>query len=352
MPMKLSGKKMFLDDRIECPKKEGREEMTGKRHIIVTLAAFCVVLSGFLALAAVGWGSESKESTWPTPKPTVTVNPPTEATSKPNPSGLGYWLVASDGGIFSFGDAVFHGSIGDITFNRSIATMAATPSGNGYWLVASDGGIFSFGDAGFYGSTGNIVLNQPIVGMAATPSGLGYWLVASDGGIFSFGDAGFYGSTGNIALNQTIVGMAANPTTNPPPTPVPAPAPAPPPTPVPAPATIPGGPGDPVIEFAYVPPYGSFENLKGQIWHVWPSDYKVAVYIYVIGRWWTKPYWSWPLTTINPDGSWTCDITTGGVDQRATNIVAFLVPNGYDPPEDRPDLVQDAVAKVEMARAP
>ena len=25
--------------------------------------------------------------------------------------------------------------------------MAATPDGKGYWLVASDGGIFTFGDA-------------------------------------------------------------------------------------------------------------------------------------------------------------------------------------------------------------
>ena len=30
--------------------------------------------------------------------------------------------------------------------------MAATPSGGGYWLVAADGGIFSFGSAAFYGS--------------------------------------------------------------------------------------------------------------------------------------------------------------------------------------------------------
>jgi hypothetical protein len=32
--------------------------------------------------------------------------------------------------------------------------MAATPSGKGYWLVAADGGVFSFGDAGFFGSEG------------------------------------------------------------------------------------------------------------------------------------------------------------------------------------------------------
>ncbi len=123
----------------------------------------------------------------------------------------GYWLVASDGGIFSFGDAAFYGSTGNIHLNQPIVGMAATPDGRGYWLVASDGGIFSFGDAAFYGSTGNIHLNQPIVGMAATPDGRGYWLVASDGGIFSFGDAAFYGSTGNIHLNRPIVGMAATP---------------------------------------------------------------------------------------------------------------------------------------------
>ena len=64
--------------------------------------------------------------------------------------------------------------------------MAATPDGHGYWLVASDGGIFTFGDARFYGSTGAIALNKPIVGMAATPTGNGYWLVGSDGGIFAY----------------------------------------------------------------------------------------------------------------------------------------------------------------------
>ncbi len=88
------------------------------------------------------------------------------------------------------------------------APARPAPDGKGYWLVASDGGIFSFGDAGFYGSTGAIRLTQPVVGMAATPDGKGYWLVASDGGIFSFGDAGFYGSTGAIRLTQPVRGAA------------------------------------------------------------------------------------------------------------------------------------------------
>jgi hypothetical protein len=121
----------------------------------------------------------------------------------------GYWLVAADGGIFSFGNAPFYGSMGGSHLNKPIVGMAAAPKSGGYWLVASDGGIFSFGNAPFYGSMGGSHLNQPIVGMAATPDGGGYWLVAADGGIFSFGDAHFYGSTGNIRLNEPIVGMAA-----------------------------------------------------------------------------------------------------------------------------------------------
>jgi hypothetical protein len=127
------------------------------------------------------------------------------------PTGKGYWLAASDGGIFAFGDAKFYGSTGNLTLNRPIVRMAATPTGKGYWLVASDGGIFAFGDAAFFGSTGAIRLNKPIVGMAATPSGRGYWLVASDGGIFAFGDARFYGSTGNLRLNRPIVDLAPSP---------------------------------------------------------------------------------------------------------------------------------------------
>ncbi len=45
--------------------------------------------------------------------------------------------------------------------------MAPTTDGGGYWLVASDGGIFAYGDAPFEGSTGGMSLNRPIVGMAA-----------------------------------------------------------------------------------------------------------------------------------------------------------------------------------------
>jgi hypothetical protein len=75
-------------------------------------------------------------------------------------------------------------------------------------LVASDGGVFTFGDAHFYGSTGGLRLAKPIVGMALTASGKGYYLVASDGGVFTFGDAPFDGSTGTVHLAQPIVDVS------------------------------------------------------------------------------------------------------------------------------------------------
>ncbi len=122
---------------------------------------------------------------------------------------------------------------------------------------------------------------------------------------------------------------------------------------------IPTGPGDPKIEFTYVPPYGSWGDwLRGQVLHVKPADYGVAVYIKVRGGWWTKPYWSIPVTAIAPDGNWTCNITTGGVDHEATEIVAYLIPIGYNPPlmgggSTLPiELDVHSVAKISATRTP
>jgi hypothetical protein len=121
----------------------------------------------------------------------------------------GYDMVATDGGVFDYGNLPFCGSTGSLLLNKPVVGMAATRDGGGYWLVASDGGIFNYGDARFYGSTGGMPLNRPIVGMAATRDGKGYWLVASDGGIFTYGDATFHGSAGALPLNKPVVGMSA-----------------------------------------------------------------------------------------------------------------------------------------------
>lgn len=86
------------------------------------------------------------------------------------------------------------------------------------------------------------------------------------------------------------------------------------------------------IKFTYVPKYGSFKNLNGKVVNANPKKYRIAVYIYVNGGWWTKPYKNKPTTIIKPNGKWSCDITTGGYDQKATIIRAYLIPAKYKPP--------------------
>jgi hypothetical protein len=43
----------------------------------------------------------------------------------------------------------FYGSARSDSLNKPIVAIASTPDGHGYWLVASDGGVFSYGDARF-----------------------------------------------------------------------------------------------------------------------------------------------------------------------------------------------------------
>ncbi|MEW5956174.1 MAG: hypothetical protein AB1801_00500 [Chloroflexota bacterium] len=113
----------------------------------------------------------------------------------------------------------------------------------------------------------------------------------------------------------------------------------------------------PIITFTQVPAYGSFANLTGRAACINPVDYKVVVYIFVSG-WWIKPTFADPVTPIQPDGSWTTDITTGGVDETATGIVAFLIHKTYPPPPlggaaDLPiELYQESVAYTQVERTP
>jgi hypothetical protein len=86
--------------------------------------------------------------------------------------------------------------------------MAASPTGAGYWMVASDGGIFSFGDTEFRGTVAQLGRTD-VVGMARTVTGEGYWLAAADGTVWPFGDAAVLGDLRGTRLNRPIVGFAA-----------------------------------------------------------------------------------------------------------------------------------------------
>ncbi len=115
--------------------------------------------------------------------------------------------MASDGGVFAFGDAGFSGSMGDRHLNRPVVALAATPSGAGYWMAASDGGVFAFGDAGYFGSMGDRHLVSSVISIGRSATGQGYAMGAGDGGVFTYGDAAFLGSASGLAPVGTVAGL-------------------------------------------------------------------------------------------------------------------------------------------------
>jgi hypothetical protein len=82
-----------------------------------------------------------------------------------------------------------------------VIDSSATPTGNGYYMVAADGGLFAFGDAVYRKSVPEVLpgvtLNAPVVAITVTDTNAGYRMVAADGGVFNFGNSPFHGSLGS-----------------------------------------------------------------------------------------------------------------------------------------------------------
>jgi hypothetical protein len=147
----------------------------------------------------------------------------------PTPTGKGYWVLGVDGGVFSFGDAEFFGSVPGLGLTSKVVAMApaagtparvatrSTPAAvaksGGYWVLADDGGVFSFG-VPFYGSVpgAGLCAWPKGVQLAPTDTGNGYWVVGEDGSVFSFGDAVRYGDVAGLGLEIRAVDLAVVPT--------------------------------------------------------------------------------------------------------------------------------------------
>lgn len=157
------------------------------------------------------------------------------------PDHGGYWLVGLDGGVFTYGDAPFYGSIPGSGGSGGPQTVALVPdaSTGGYWEVDADGGVFSYHatyhgslpgigvgtlavvDAGPYGTDGYCMLwntgrvdcflsngshiepvgpvessqaayTDPVVSMSIT-SGGGIWTVSRRGVVRNYGNASYEG---------------------------------------------------------------------------------------------------------------------------------------------------------------
>jgi Tol biopolymer transport system component len=159
-------------------------------------------------------------------------------------SGPGYWALAANGTVYSFGGAPSSGALppgpaavdidaipgGGYVVLREDGTVVASddpevfpavassqlrpgerpssisvlPDGVGFWVFTDHGRVFPFGEAQSFGDLAATKLNGPVLDSVATPTGNGYYMVASDGGVFAFGDARFAGSTGAMRLNSPV----------------------------------------------------------------------------------------------------------------------------------------------------
>ena len=126
------------------------------------------------------------------------------------PSGRGYWLTSDDGGVFTIGDAPFHGAL-PWSVPRVVTAMTPTPDGRGYWLVGPTGGIVAFGSAPTLGNGAWRVppypynlfrpAPGPAVAIVRAPGRVpGYWIVDDNGRVVARGAAADLGGDSNLAL--------------------------------------------------------------------------------------------------------------------------------------------------------
>jgi hypothetical protein len=133
----------------------------------------------------------------------------------PTKDDEGYWLDASDGGVFSYGDTQFYGSIPELgihpygsglpeSLNAPIVGMVPSSDDGGYFMVGSDGGVFAFGDAMYAGSCPGIGgCSGTAIAVMPDASGGGYWVVTKTGNVYAFGDAPSFGSPGPQSVPVT-----------------------------------------------------------------------------------------------------------------------------------------------------
>jgi|TARA_B110000438_G_scaffold226431_1_gene220635 hypothetical protein len=133
----------------------------------------------------------------------------------------GYWLLAEDGGIFTFGNAGFVGAVPEKPradwIDEKIVSFAPDKDGEGYVVVAASGKAWFFAHPirpqlqdVIESAFGTRTLNQPIALVKERRCG-GYIMVASDGGVFAtpMSDCGFQGSLGDDPPESSILALAS-----------------------------------------------------------------------------------------------------------------------------------------------
>lgn len=98
-------------------------------------------------------------------------------------------------------------------------------------------------------------------------------------------------------------------------------------------STTPTATADPLVRIDALPTYGTNGVMQGTVGGVDFAAHRVATFIQVEGSgWWTKPTDTQRTVPIGPGGSFVVDVTTGGLDNRATIFCAAVVDATIEPP--------------------
>src|SRR5262245_53238834 len=102
-----------------------------RRWIVIGLAVACLVAGTN--------GGASAANRWPRSRVAAAASPMTPEV----------WVLHANGAVSPLYRSHFHGDARLESLARPMKGIASSPTGKGYWLVAADGGVFSYGDARF-----------------------------------------------------------------------------------------------------------------------------------------------------------------------------------------------------------
>ena len=125
--------------------------------------------------------------------------------------------MASDGGVFAYGDAGFFGSLGGSPPSTALVGVAPTPDGGGYWVLGANGTPYPFGDAPSVSVSASSPplssLKSPMSGLIPDFTGQGFIGVDGSGQAFAYGDAPYLGDVTTAVPGYAghAVGVAVTP---------------------------------------------------------------------------------------------------------------------------------------------
>ncbi len=126
--------------------------------------------------------------------------------------GSGFWALDAAGHVWTAGAGVV--SYGDVTknippgsLNPQPMEIRATPSGKGYYIFFSDGGVYTFGDAKPFGAKFKNTQAAEL-SLDASRNVNGYWMLSASGPMQRFGNAADLGEF-TSSKGYTCDGLAA-----------------------------------------------------------------------------------------------------------------------------------------------